>query len=166
MPDGLVVREVGEGERRAAWEAAREAFRDHRDEGEWSEEDFLGFPLEMPDPSLWVIAFDGDDIAGGIFNGIDTEATGERRTRGVLATVWTGARWRRRGLAKALIVRSLTLLRERGMTSAYLGVDGANPNQAIDLYASLGFEVSTSTIDWRKPLPDLRADGTNTGEAS
>ena len=38
------------------------------------------------------------------------------------------------------------------MTSAYLGVDGANPNQAMDLYAGLGFEVATSTIDWRKPL--------------
>jgi mycothiol synthase len=166
MPDGLVIRDVGESGRRAAWVAAREAFRDHRDEGEWSEEDYLGFPTEMPDTSLWVIAFDGDEVAGGIFNVIDTEATGEAATRGALATVWTGAPWRRRGLAKALIVRSLVRLRERGMESAYLGVDGANPNQAMDLYASLGFEVSTSTIDWRKPLPDGGGHTTITGEAS
>jgi hypothetical protein len=40
------------------------------------------------------------------------------------------------------------------MTSAYLDVDGANLNQAMDRYASLGFEVASSTIDWRKPIPE------------
>lgn len=154
MPDGLIVRDVGEAERRAIWEASREAFRDHRDEAEWTEEDWARFPEESPDVSLWIIAFDGDEVAGGIFNSIDeAENAHHGRARGALATVWTGARWRRRGLAKALIAQSLVRLRERGMTSAYLGVDGANPNQAMGLYAGLGFEVATSTIDWRKPLP-------------
>jgi mycothiol synthase len=153
LPDGLVVRDVDETERRRIWEASRDAFRDHRDEQEWTEEDWARFPEDMPDLSLWVIAFDGDEVAGGIWNIIDeAENAHHGRARGALATVWTGARWRRRGLAKALIARSLGRLRERGMTSAYLGVDGANPNQAMDLYAGLGFEVATSTIDWRKPL--------------
>ena len=158
LPDGLVVRDVSEAERRAIWEAAREAFRDHRDEVEWTEEDWATFPSEIPDVSLWIIAFDGDEVAGGILNAIDPEANAHHGlARGALASVWTGARWRRRGVAKALIARSLVRLRERGMTSAYLGVDGANPNQAMDLYASLGFEVATSTIDWRKPLPQRAA---------
>ena len=153
LPEGITVRDVEETDRRAIWEAARDAFRDHRDEQEWSEEDWATFPVELPDLSLWVIAFDGDEVAGGILNNIDPAANAHHgRARGVLASVWTGARWRRRGLAKALIARSLVRLRERGMTSAYLGVDGANPNQAMDLYAGLGFEVATSTIDWRKPL--------------
>ncbi len=163
LPDGLLVRDVDKAERRKIWEAAREAFRDHRDEQEWTEEDWARFPEEMPDVSLWVIAFDGDDVAGGILNTIDAAAMAHHgRSRGTLASVWTGARWRRRGVAKALIARSLVRLRERGMTSAYLGVDGANPNQAMDLYASLGFEIATSTIDWRKPLPD--GGGQATGE--
>jgi ribosomal protein S18 acetylase RimI-like enzyme len=153
LPDGLTVRAVTESERRKIWEAAREAFRDERDEHEWSEEDWAQFPEELPDTSLWVIAFDGADVAGGILNSIDKAANNHHgRARGALSSVWTGARWRRRGLAKALIARSLNLLRERGMTSAYLGVDGANPNQAMDLYESMGFEAATSTIDWRKPL--------------
>jgi mycothiol synthase len=153
LPDGLIVRDVDETERRRIWEASRDAFRDHRDEQEWTEEDWARFPEDMPDLSLWVIAFDGDEVAGGIWNIIDeAENDHHGRARGALATVWTGARWRRRGLAKTLIARSLGRLRERGMTSAYLGVDGANPNQAMDLYAGLGFEVATSTIDWRKPL--------------
>jgi ribosomal protein S18 acetylase RimI-like enzyme len=154
LPDGLSVRAVTEAERRRIWEAAREAFRDERDEAEWTEEDWARYPEEFPDLSMAMIAFDGDEIAGGILNTIDKDANAHHgRARGALSSVWTGARWRRRGVAKALIARSLVLLRDRGMTSAYLGVDGANPNQAMDLYASLGFEVATSTIDWRKPLP-------------
>ena len=154
LPEGLAVRPVIEAERRKIWEAAREAFRDERDEAEWSEEDWARFPEELPDHSLWIIAFDGDEVAGGVLNSIDKTSNARHgRSRGTLASVWTGARWRRRGVAKALIARSLVLLRDRGMTSAYLGVDGANPNQAMDLYSGMGFEVATSTIDWRKPLP-------------
>jgi GNAT superfamily N-acetyltransferase len=160
LPDGMVVRRVDETERRKVWEAARHAFRDHRDEQEWTEEDWARLAEELPDHSLWVVAFDGDEVAGGILNATDAAANAHRgRARGVLASVWTGARWRRRGVAKALIALSLALLRERGMTSAYLGVDGANPNQAMNLYASLGFEIATSTIDWRKPLPPKAARG-------
>ncbi|MFL5681443.1 MAG: GNAT family N-acetyltransferase [Chloroflexota bacterium] len=154
IPVGLEVRDVDGTDRRKVWEAAREAFRDHRDEQEWTDRDWEQFLVEFPDHSLWVVAFDGDEVAGGVLNSIDDEANRQhRRTRGAVGSVWTGARWRRRGVARALVARSLALLRDRGMTSAYIGVDGANPNQAMDLYASVGFEVSTSTIDWRKPLP-------------
>ncbi|HEY0443579.1 MAG TPA: GNAT family N-acetyltransferase [Candidatus Limnocylindrales bacterium] len=150
MPHGIVVRDVSEAERRMVWEAARVAFRDSRDEHEWTEEDWVRFAGDVPDPSLWIIAFDGEAVAGGVLNMIDR--SGDRGARAWLATVWTGARWRRRGLAKALIARSLARLRDHGMSSAFLGVDGANPNQAMDLYASLGFEIASTTIDWRKPL--------------
>ena len=39
------------------------------------------------------------------------------------------------------------------MTSAYLGVDGLNPNQAMTLYEGLGFAIRASETDWTKPLP-------------
>ena len=74
--------------------------------------------------------------------------------------VCTRRPWRRRGLARALIARGLVRLRDRGMTSAYLGVDGLNPNQAMTLYSSLGFEIASTSIDWTKPLPDGRRAGT------
>ncbi len=154
LPEGIEVRPVDEVQRRQIWEAAREAFRDHRDEEEWTELHWARFAADFPDISTWVVAFDGDEVAGGIWNRIDPVANAHHgRARGELATVWTGARWRRQGLARALIAHSLGTLRDRGMSSASLGVDGANPNQAMDLYASLGFEVASSTIDWRKPLP-------------
>ena len=52
-----------------------------------------------------------------------------------------------------MIARGLVRLRDRGMTSAYLGVDGLNPNQAMTLYESLWFEIVSTTYDWMKALP-------------
>ncbi|HYH92136.1 MAG TPA: GNAT family N-acetyltransferase [Candidatus Saccharimonadales bacterium] len=157
LPAGLVVRPIGldTASRRAVWDAAVEAFADERNEEEASEEDWASF-LSDPrqDPALWVIAFDGDDIAGGVQGKIDPEENAHHgRERGLLDGVWTRRAWRRRGLARALIARSLVRLRDHGMTSAYLGVDGLNPNQAMTLYESVGFGIVSTAYDWTKPLP-------------
>ena len=157
MPDGLVVRPIGsdEASRRAVWDAGAEAFRDHRSEPEPDEADwqrFLTDPKE--DPSLWVVAFDGDEIAGAVLGKIDpAENAHHARERGICDSVFTRSAWRRRGLARALLARTLVRLRDHGMTSAYLGVDALNPNQAMTLYSSIGFEISSTSIDWTKPLP-------------
>lgn len=157
LPAGLQVRPIGldAAAKRSVWDAQAEAFRDHRDEPEVTENDWAEFRDDhREDPSLWLVAFDGDEIAGGVLGVIDpAENAHHGRERGVVASVFTRRPWRRRGLARALIARTLTRLRDHGMSSAYLGVDGLNPNQAIDLYRSLGFEVATTGIDWTKPLP-------------
>ena len=75
------------------------------------------------------MAWDGDQVAAGVANAIypaENESLGTRR--GWLDSVFTRRQWRRRGLAEALIVRSLHLLSERGMTTAVLGVDAENPS--------------------------------------
>jgi ribosomal protein S18 acetylase RimI-like enzyme len=41
------------------------------------------------------------------------------------------------------------------MTSASLGVDADNPNAALHLYESCGFDRVRSSIAWRKPLEIL-----------
>jgi ribosomal protein S18 acetylase RimI-like enzyme len=157
LPAGLVVRPIGhdEASRLRVWEALTEAFADERDEAEPTDEDvraWLTDPNE--DPALWVVAFDGEGIAAGVHGKIDpAENAHHGRKRGVLDAVWTRRRWRRRGLARALMARALVRLRDHGMTSAYLGVDGLNPNQAMTLYTSLGFEVSSTSYDWKKALP-------------
>lgn len=76
--------------------------------------------------------------------------TGHRR--GYVEAVFTRPAWRRRGLARALVAESLVRLRDRGMTSALLGVDGANPNQAMTLYEDIGFEIGATELEWRRPL--------------
>jgi len=44
------------------------------------------------------------------------------------------------------------MLRERGMTSAQLGVDSQNANGAPTLYRRHGFVVERSWSEWHRPL--------------
>jgi ribosomal protein S18 acetylase RimI-like enzyme len=134
--------------------ADAEAFRDHWGGFDDSPESVQRW-VDSPefDPALFVIAYDGDEIAGGVINAIYPEENAALgRQRGWLDSVFTRRRWRRRGLARALIARSLVLLRERGMTSAVLGVDAANPTGALSLYEGLGFVVEHRSTAWRKPF--------------
>jgi mycothiol synthase len=154
MPDGLEIRPVTPDQHEAIWRANREAFRDHWGGSDESLEQLRRI-LEDPDtdPSLWLVAWDGGEVAGGVWNDIhpaENEAHGIRR--GWLGSVFTRRAWRRRGLASALIGRSLRLLRDRGMTSAILSVDADNPSGALGLYESAGFVVHDRFLALRKPL--------------
>ena len=60
--------------------------------------------------------------------------------------------WRRRGLAQAIVTRSLVALRERGMDHAMLGVDADNPNGAVGVYERAGFFVVNTSTAYRKPM--------------
>jgi mycothiol synthase len=154
LPDGLEVQAIGIDRTRAVWDADIEAFADHWGGFDHSDEKLQRW-LSNPstDLALWIVAFDGDDVAGGVINVIDDATNGARGIqRGWLASVFTRRPWRRRGLARALIARSLVALRERGMTTASLGVDAANPSGALGLYEDLGFAVDYRSIAWRKEV--------------
>lgn len=154
LPDGLELRPATRDDAWTIWEGGMEAFRDHWGGFDASEASFRRW-IESPEyqPDLLLIAWDGDQVAGGVINAIyaeENEALGLRR--GWLDSVFTRRPWRRRGLAKALIARSLHLLRDRGMDIAALGVDADNPTGALGLYESFGFEVVERGSAWRKPL--------------
>lgn len=154
VPVGFEIRPVRLTDMRAVWEADAKAFRDHWggvDESEASFQRFVGDP--RLDPSLHVVAYAGDQVAGGVLNLIDDEENElyERR-RGLLDSVFVRRPYRRRGLARALILQSLAVLRDRGMTSAWLGVDADNANNALGLYESCGFASERSTTAYRKPI--------------
>ncbi len=154
IPVGFEIRPVTKADMRAVWEADAKAFRDHWggvDESEESFQRFVGDP--RLDPSLHVVGFAGDQVAGAVLNLIDDEENElyERR-RGLLDSVFVRRPYRRRGLARALILRSLEVLRDRGMTSAWLGVDADNANDALRLYESCGFASKRSTTVYRKPI--------------
>ena len=106
------------------------------------------------DPSLFAIAWDGNEIAGGVINQInEAENAAFNRKRGWLASVFVRRPWRRRGLGRAVVLRSLQIFRDRGMTSAGLGVDADNPTGALGLYTGTGFEVDRRSTAYRKPMP-------------
>jgi ribosomal protein S18 acetylase RimI-like enzyme len=58
---------------------------------------------------------------------------------------------RRRGIAGALISRSLSRFRAEGFTHAALGVDAENPTGALGLYEALGFRVRHRAVTFQLP---------------
>jgi mycothiol synthase len=155
LPDRLEMRPVGPDDRRAVWDADKEAFRDHWGFSEPTEDDWERF-VEEPhqDTSLWKVAFEGDDIVGQVRTFInETENAEFGRLRGWTENISTVRRWRRRGVARALICESLRQLRdERAMTEAALGVHVENPNGAFALYESLDYRVVQMYGTFHKPV--------------
>jgi ribosomal protein S18 acetylase RimI-like enzyme len=152
LPDGLELRPITHDLALAVWRADVEAFKDHWGGFDGSDarlDEWLARP--STDLSLWIVAFDGEEVAGGIINTIDRDENEELgMRRGWLSSVFTRRAWRRRGLAQALITHSLVALRERGMTVASLGVDADNPSGALGVYERTGFEVTYRSTAWRK----------------
>ena len=156
LPIGLEIRPIGHdrASQKQMWDADVEAFRDHWGGFDGSDAAFDAW-LERPnhDSSLWVVAWDRDEIAGAVVNTIypdDNEAFGRRR--GWLDSVFVRRAWRRRGLGAAVVARAMVRLREAGMTEAMLGVDSDNPSGALALYERAGFVVDRRSSAYRKPM--------------
>ena len=136
---------------RRIFDAETDAFHDEFNAHDPTENDYARFLAEPgQDLTLWSIGFDGEQVAGGVRGSIKLGHDGARE--GWLDPVFTGAAWRRRGLARALIGRTLVLLRDRGADRAALGADLQSPNQTLTLYESCGFRLVSSTTAWHKPL--------------
>ena len=155
LPAGIEVRPLTDrATAQRVLDAADEAFRDHWGHRDATESDVLAI-LDGPhtDLSLWQVAWAGVEIAGIVQPSIHAEENAAiGRHRGWLDSVAVRRPWRGRGLASALMVRGMHALRERGMTSAGLGVDSENPTGALRIYERLGFEVTQRFLVFRRPF--------------
>ena len=154
LPDGLEVRPVIAADHRRIWDADSEAFRDHNDAKTRTEEDFeRWFTTPDIDTSLWRVAWDGDEVVGSVMTFIWPEENKQLGlNRGWLEHISVRRPWRNRGVAKALIVDSLRMLRDMGIAEGALGVDSKNPTGALQLYESLGFRRHKTGISFRKSI--------------
>jgi mycothiol synthase len=151
LPDGFEIRPIDPADRsmhRRVWEAGARAFARSYGEQAQTEEQYAEFLGQSSfDPTLWRVAFHGDDIAGQILNFLaEPEPDGTRV--GWTESISVQPEFRRRGLARALLAESLRTVRDAGATQAALGVDMQNPNHAQALYESLGFRVVSTTSDY------------------
>jgi mycothiol synthase len=149
LPTGLEVRPVAPDHLRAIWEAMWEARRDHWGYVEPTERDYERWVAgRLFAPELWKVAWDGEQVTGMVLNRLDREQNQQyRRQRGYTQDVFVRRPWRRRGLARSLLVQSIRMFREMGMEETALGVDTQNPSGALELYESLGYsKVSRHTI--------------------
>ena len=145
LPIGLALRPPLPEHYRAIWEASEECFRDQRDHVIPSEESYRAW-VATPDldPSLWLVAWDGDQVAGAVINVIHEGAWGETDD------LFVRRPWRKQGLGRALLVGSLHLFKARGLTTAGLGVDAENVSGALGLYESVGFRPYQRVASYRK----------------
>lgn len=157
LPEGLEIRPVGNKDKRAVWEADVEAFRDHWGYSPPEEADYARYAaMPIVNPVLFKVAFDREGkIAGIVQNFVDTDenaALGMRR--GWTEDISTRRDWRRKGVARALIVESLKLHEALGMTEAALHVDTENPTGALKVYEDCGYRPVKTEIVYRRPLSD------------
>jgi mycothiol synthase len=154
LPEGLEVRRARPVQYRTIWQANQEAFKDHWGAIEWHDEWFEEWKVSPTfQPELWQVAWQGEEVAGMVLNYIDAkENEAYERRRGYTEDICVRRPWRRRGLARSLIARSLRLLKAQGMNEAALGVDADNPHGALRLYQSMGFRTIKQYTILRKRL--------------
>jgi ribosomal protein S18 acetylase RimI-like enzyme len=149
-PDGLAARPFERGEERAVYDAYVEAFADHWGFVPESFADWRTWNLGAnDDTSLWRLVEDGGEIAALC---VSRPLRGEDETLGWVSILAVRRPWRRRGLARALLLESFGLFRSVGRRRAGLGVDAENTTGALALYAAVGMRVTSRSDTWERVL--------------
>jgi ribosomal protein S18 acetylase RimI-like enzyme len=144
-PEGIQLRPYNpERDSRRVYEVDDEVFRDHFGYVEEPpDEGYQKFLHHMTgddsyDPSLWFLAYDGDELAGIC---LCRRYNPEDKDAGHVSSLGVRRPWRRRGLALALLRHSFSEFYTRGKTKVDLGVDAESLTGAIDLYKKAGMYV-------------------------
>ena len=156
LPAGLVIRLVQPEHFRSIWEAQREVVLRLFETvvEDWTEERYEPW-LKNPShtPKLWQVAWDGDQVAGMVLNRINEAENQELgRKRGYTEHIFVRQPWRKRGVASALLAKSLQVLKTQGMHEAELGVDTENESGAYEFYQRMGYQTFSTDIWFRKPM--------------
>lgn len=148
MPDGIEVRPVSPEHFPLIAESIAEAYQneyaDNRFQETYDPAEFAA-RLSKPgqDPTLWQVAWDGEQIAGQVLAVIEDDQAD-------VFEVSVRPAWRRQGLARALLTRALHGLRARGVEEIRLRTTSEFRTRAKDLYSSVGLRVLKEYPRYRK----------------
>lgn len=148
LPDGLEFRPFDKDKHATAiWQARNEAFQANWGSRPFSFEEFSYFTFDNPeyDPNLWVVVWDGDEVAGFSINQ-------HRMGIGWIHILAVRPAWRAKKLGLALLHRSFTEFYQRGTKSIGLGVDAANLTGATKLYQKVGMTTVSEFVTMEKEL--------------
>lgn len=149
-PSGLTSRPFRPGEERAVYDAYVEAFADHWSFIPESFADWCTWNLgPNQDTSLWRLVQAGREIAALC---VSVPSRGDDQALGWVAVLAVRRPWRRRGLARALLLESFGLFRSIGRRRAALGVDSENTTGAIALYEGVGMRATSRSDTWERVL--------------
>lgn len=156
LPEGLEILPATEDQYRVIWDSIYEGDQEEWGSSQPTEEayqEWIKDPLFQP--HLWQIAWDkqtGRPVGHVLTYIHDEENKQFNRKRGYTEGIGTSPAWRGRGVASALISRSLKAQKSAGMTESGLVVDSDNASGAIRLYEKCGFKIVKKDTIYRKPV--------------
>lgn len=151
LPDvlpGIEIRPFAVGQDDAAMlhRADEEAFLDQRGHTprafeQWTQR--LNLSGKTFDPSLWLIAWDVNEVAGAALCEIIEDV-------GWIHHLFVRRPWRRRGLGAALTLSAVGAFYQHGIGAARLNVDAQSLTNAHQLYRRVGFRVIGAYTNYEK----------------
>ncbi len=144
FPAGIELRPFDMSQDEAVFEAHEEAFSDHWGHTRGTYEDWAHRFSER-EPSLWYIAWDGDQVAG-------FSLCRYRMGIGWVGKLGVRRAWRKRGLGEALLLHSFAEFHKGDMKVIGLGVDASNPTGATRLYQKAGMKIAAEYVIYEKEL--------------
>lgn len=147
-PAGITCSTFDVAEARPFHAAVQDAFAENWDSSPIPFEEWKALRIEAPDfdPTLWLVARDGDEIAGF------ARCEAKRWGVGWIASLGVRKPWRQRGLGLAILLRTFHEFHARGERSVGLGVDSENQTGATRLYERAGMHVVAEDVVWEKEL--------------
>lgn len=146
LPDGFEFRPFLKDEHaKAVWLARNEAFRDNWGSHQLTFEKFSYYSFDDAryDPTLWVVIWKGDEVAGFSINQY-------RMDIGWIHILGVRPVWRTKGLGLALLYRSFGEFYWRGTKSIALGVDASNVTGATRLYQKADMNTLSEFVTFDK----------------
>lgn len=156
LPNGWKIRPVDANSDATAWVAMfNQSFVDHWNHTPMTLEEFHHYTQSADyNPALdLVIETDEGTLVTFCYSAIDPDYNQRLgRKEGYVCLLGTRRGYRRRGLARTLLMAGLQRLQARGMDTATIGVDAENPSGAFALYKSVGFSEDFRSTVYRKVL--------------
>jgi ribosomal protein S18 acetylase RimI-like enzyme len=149
---GIVIRPYRHpDDEQRTYEAQEESFADHWGHNAQPIETWREFSVKQTgfDPSLWLLACDGDEVAGLALN--FRERSGDPGY-GWVGTLGVQRAWRRRGIGEALLHHSFRALHQCGRRRVRLAVDAKSLTGATRLYERAGMQVIRQSNTWQLEL--------------
>jgi mycothiol synthase len=151
LPAGLEVRTYRAEDAETLRSGLNETFADDPFWHEVSANNYNEFYLRQRgfDPSLYLLAWDGDELAG---YALSYPCRGSDETVGWVGNLGVRPRWRRQGLGAALLRTAFRVLYDRGLRQVGLGVDAENVTGAVGLYERAGMRRALRQDNWIKDV--------------
>lgn len=136
-PYGIQLRPCNKEDARTVHEVFEESFAEHWGHSPESFEDWSQGIMSRDDcdPSLWLLAWDGEDPAGVL-------VAQNADNLGWVAILGVRSAWRGRGIGAAMLRTSFAEFKKRGVSQVGLGVDASNETGAVALYERVGMHVA------------------------